>query len=342
MPRIQFSVIGLNHGHIYGQADALIAAGAGLVSFFAPEPELCASFARRYPGVRQAGSREEILDDPSIQLVASAAINCERAALGIETMRHEKDFMVDKPGFTTLDQLRDVRRVQRETGRIYSVDFSERFHHRASVKAGEVAAAGAIGRVVQTVGLGPHRSNPPSRPGWFFDRAQCGGILADIASHQFDQFLFYTGSTRAEVVSAQIGNFRHREYPGLDDFGDAMVRGDRGTGYLRVDWLTPDGLDTWGDTRLTILGTEGFIEIRKNCDLAGREGDNHLFLVDQRGTYYVDCSGQHCPYAGRLIDDVLNRTETAMTQEHCFLASQLALEAQERAVRLTDIQRAER
>jgi predicted dehydrogenase len=331
MRRIRFAVIGLNHGHIYGQVDALLAAGGELASFFGVEDALCAEFYQRYPGVRRAREAAEILEDPSIALVASAAINCERAALGMAVMRHGKDFMVDKPGFTTLEQLAEVRRVQAETGRIYSVDFCERFHHPATVQAGELVAAGAIGRVLQTIGLGPHRANLQSRPAWFFKKDQYGGILADIASHQFDQFLWFTGSTRAEVVAAQTGNFRFPEYPELEDFGDVLLRGDGGTGYVRVDWLTPDGLETWGDGRLTILGTEGFLEIRKNCDLGGRPGGNHLFLVDGDGTRYFDCSGHPCPYAAELIDDVLHRTETAMPQRHCFLAAELALEAQRRA-----------
>jgi predicted dehydrogenase len=173
--------------------------------------------------------------------------------------------------------------------------------------------------------------NLKSRPEWFFDRKRFGGIICDIGSHQFDQFLFFTGSTKAEVVSAQIGNVHHPQYPLFEDFGDTVVRGDKGTGYIRVDWFTPDGLNTWGDGRLTILGTEGYIELRKNIDIAGREGGNHLFLVDQKSTQYIDCSKEPLPYGKQLVDDIINRTETAMTQEHCFLATELALKAQKQA-----------
>ncbi len=331
MQRIRFAVIGINHGHIYSQVDALISAGGKLVSFFAIENDLSAGFAARYPNIRKARSAAEILEDSSVALIASAAINSERAPLGISVMRHGKDFMVDKPGFTTLDQLAEVRFVQAETGRIYSVNFCERFHHPATVRASELVAAGAIGRVVQTIGLGPHRANLASRPDWFFRREEYGGILTDLGAHQFDQFLWFTGSTRAKIVTAQTGNYRFLERPDFEDFGDVAIRGDRGTGYARVDWLSPDGVETWGDGRLTILGTEGFIEIRKNSDLARSANGNHLFLVDQSLTRYFDCSSHPCPYAGQLIDDVLNRTETAMPQQHCFLASQLALEAQQHA-----------
>ena len=185
--------------------------------------------------------------------------------------------------------------------------------NRATVKAGELVKAGAIGTVIQTVGLGPHRElQGTPRPDWFYVKAQYGGILTDIASHQFDQFLFFTGSNKAEVVASQVGNVAHPQWPGLEDFGDVMLHGNGGNGYIRVDWFTPDGLSTWGDGRLTILGTEGFIEIRKNVDIGGRPGGSHLFLVDQKETRYVDASQQDLPYGTQLVDDVLNRTETAV------------------------------
>lgn len=338
LPKLRFGVIGLNHNHIYGQCNLLLRAGAELVSFYAVEPDLTGPFAQTYPQARQAASAEEILTDESLQLIVSAAIPNERAPLGISAMQHGKDFMSDKPGFTSLDQLATARQVQAETGRIYSICFSERFENPATVKAVELVQAGAIGQVVQTIGLGPHRTNLASRPDWFFRRAQYGGILTDIASHQVDQFLTFTGSTQAEVVVAQVANYKHPQYPELEDFGDLVLRGNGGTGYIRVDWYTPDGLNTWGDGRLTILGTEGYIELRKYCDLAGRPGGNHLFLVDGSGVHYFDCAGVDLPYGRQLIGDILNRTEIAMTQAHCFLASELTLTAQAQAHRLGNLQ----
>ena len=335
--RIRFAAIGLNHGHIYGQVNLLLKAGAELVSFYAREPELAAQFAQTYPQARLARSVEEILDDESLQLVVSAAIPNERAPLGIEVMRHGKDYMSDKPGFTTLEQLAEVRRVQAETGRIYSVCFSERFNNPATVKAGELVQAGAIGRVVQTIGLGPHRTNLPTRPAWFFRRAQYGGILDDIGSHQVDQFLFFTGSTQARVLASQVANYKHPQHPELEDFGEVLLQGNGGSGYVRVDWYTPDGLDTWGDGRLVVLGTDGYVEVRKNCDIAGRPGGNHLFLVDHKGTHYIDCSQVELPYGRQLLADIVNRTETAMPQAHCFLASELALQAEAQAERLGNL-----
>ena len=334
-PKIRYSVININHNHIYGMVDAVTRGGGQLVSFYAKEPDLVAAFAKRYPNAKLATDKKEILEDKSIQLIMSSGIPVERAPLGIEVMKHGKDYLVDKPGITTLEQLKNVRAVQKETKSIYSIMYSERHENRATVKAGELVKAGAIGKVIQTIGMGPHRMNPKSRPEWFFDKQYYGGIITDIGSHQFDQFLFFTGSTKADIVASQVGNVHYPQYPKFEDFGDIMVKGDNGTGYIRVDWFTPDGLNTWGDGRLTIMGTEGYIEIRKNVDIASHAGGNHLYLVNQKETQYIDCSKEPLPFGEQFVNDILNRTETAMTQAHCFLATELALKAQKNAQTLS-------
>lgn len=331
---IRFSVIGINHNHILGMVDSLIKGGGLLISVYAKEPELLADFTKRYPNAKVAKSEAEILEDNSIQLVASSAIPVDRAPLGIRVMKSGKDFMTDKPGIVTFDQFKEVKKVQEETKRIYSIVYSERLGNPASVKAGELILSGAIGKVVQTTGLGPHRMNPGLRPDWFFDPEKAGGILCDIGSHQCDQFLFYTNSKQAEVSLSQIGNFKTTKYPKYQDFGDMSVRSPHATGYIRIDWFTPDGLNTWGDGRTFILGTEGYIEMRKYVDIAGRAGGNHLFLVNQKETKYFDCSQVYMPYGEQLVSDVVNRTETAMSQDHCFLATELALTAQKMAFKL--------
>ncbi|MBM3598060.1 MAG: Gfo/Idh/MocA family oxidoreductase [Alphaproteobacteria bacterium] len=335
---VRFAVIGLNHNHIQGMTRALKEAGATLVAVHAPEDELAKPFLETHPGAKRVGDKRQILEDKSIHCVLSASINNERAPLGIEVMRHGKDFLVDKPGVTTLEDLAQLRQVQRETGRKYLIWFSERLEQRATVKAGELVKAGAIGRVFHTVGLGPHHLRAATRPAWFFKRAQYGGVLTDIASHQLDQFLFFTEATSAEIVASHVGNQNNPDHPELEDFGDVLVRGKgpagEATGYVRVDWFTPEGLGVWGDGRLTLAGTEGTIELRKYVDIAGRTGANHLFLVDNKGINYMDCSATPLPFAQQFLVDVIDRTETAMSQEHCFAVCELALTAQARAVRL--------
>lgn len=325
---IKFAAIGINHGHIYGQVECLLRAGAELVAFHAPEDDLAAAFAAKFPQAKRVPDAAIILEDRSIAVIVTAAIPGDRAAISIAAMRHGKDVLSDKPGMTSLAELAELRAVQAETGRIFSVLYSEHFETRSTVKAGELVAAGAIGEVVSTVGLGPHSINNGKRAEWFYDRKRYGGILCDIASHQCEQFLFFTGTLEAEVISASVASRANPDRPGLQDIGDIHLRTARTTGYIRVDWFTPKGLPTWGDGRLTILGTEGYMELRKYIDIAGRPGTDHLFLVDGKGTHYVDCSAIQLPFGRQFLTDVANRTETAMSQAHCFKAMELALNAQ--------------
>jgi predicted dehydrogenase len=333
-PRIRFSAININHAHIYGMTDAVTRGGGELVSVYAKEPELLAAFTKKYPTVKVAKSEAEILEDPSIQLILSSGIASERAPLGVRAMKHGKDFLSDKPGITTLEQLAEVRKVQKETKKIFSIMYSEHFENKATVKAGELVKQGAIGKVIQTIGLGPHKINLNSRPAWFFDKNKFGGILTDIGSHQVDQFLFFTGSTQAEVVASQTGNVHHPEHPLFEDFGDMMLKGNGGTGYVRVDWFTPSSLKVFGDGRLTILGTEGYIELRKYVDIANREKGGNLYLVNNKEVSYIDCEEVVLPFGEQFVNDIVNRTETAMTQKHCFLAMELAIKAEKFAKKL--------
>jgi len=334
MKHVRFAAIGLDHCHIFGQIDLMLQAGAEFVAYCGAEQKFFAKpFAETYPQARRVDDPRRILEDDSIAIVLSAAVNSERAPLGIEVMRHGKDFMVDKPGITSLAQLAEVRKVQQETGRIYSICYSEHFQTRSTVKAGELLRAGAIGKLVNTVGLGPHRLNKPRRTDWFFQREKFGGILTDIASHQCEQFLFFTDRLDAELVAATVANRANPDHPEFQDFGEILLRTQDATGYIRVDWFTPDGLPTWGDGRLTLIGTEGYMELRKYVDISGAPGTDHLFLVDKKGVRRIDCSDVELPYGRQLVADVVNRTETAMPQARCFGAAELALKAQALAER---------
>jgi predicted dehydrogenase len=332
-----FAAIGLNHGHIYGQTDVMIGAGCRLKSFFAAEDDLAAAYGAKYAGAERAAHEAAILEDPEIRLVLGAGVLADRAPMAVRAMRHGKDVMLDKPGATTLAQLDELRRTQAETGRILSILYSEHYTQPATVAAGDLVRAGAIGRVLQTVGLGPHRLGNYDRPDWFWKPERTGGILTDIGSHQIEQFLFFTGSSTAEIVASQVANFDHPDVPGFEDFGDILIRSPEAAGYIRVDWFTQDGLGTWGDGRLFVLGTEGTIELRKYVDISGRPGGDHLFLVDRKGTRHIDCSTTRIVYGENLRDDVNDRTETAMPQDHCFRAMELALQAQARAARITGV-----
>jgi len=332
-----FAAIGLDHGHIYGQCNGLTEAGGVLKSVYDPDPKKLDDFCSKYPGVKRAAAENEILSDPDVMLVAGAAVPSERCDLGLRVMSAGKDYFTDKTPLTSLEQLEAAKAKVKETGKKYMVYYSERLHVESAVFAGQLIEQGAIGRVIQVLGLGPHRLGAAGRPDWFFQKEKYGGILCDIGSHQIEQFVFYAGAKDAVVTRSQIANYNHPQYPELDDFGDAVLVADNGvTNYFRVDWFTPDGLQMWGDGRLFILGTEGFIEQRKYMQLGekGSHGGN-VYLANKSGEIYYNVEGKiGYPFFGQLILDCLNRTENAMTQDHAFKAAELCVKAQLQAEKI--------
>jgi predicted dehydrogenase len=329
---MRFAAIGLDHRHIYDLTQGLLEAGLDCAGYW-PEttaPIVLEGFQKRFPGV-PAVDKAALLGDPSIAVVALAAVPCDRAALAIEAMRYGKDVLCDKPGVTTLDQLAEVEQVARETGRIFSVCFG-RFLSPALEVAMDIARQGGIGRLVQMAGLAPHRLNRALRPDWFFEREKFGGILNDLACHHIDSFLALTGATEVEIAHSAVGQFGTA--PDFDDFGEIVLRTPEATAYVRVDWFTPDGLPTWGDGRMFLLGTEGTLELRKNLDIEGRPGTDHVFVADRHGTRHIDAGGRAVTSFRAFAEDVARRPRTGLPQRQVFDVCRLALQAQARATRL--------
>lgn len=328
-----FAAIALDHGHIYGMCQGLVDAGATLTKVYDPDPEKMKALKSKFPSVECVTSEADILEDPTIQLVAAAAIPSERSSLGNRVMKHGKDYFTDKTPFTTLGQLEETKKVVLDTKQKYMVYYSERLHVESAVYAGQLVEEGAIGDVIQVTGFGPHRLNAPSRPDWFFKRDKYGGILCDIGSHQIEQFLYFTGNSDATVLHSKVANYTSKQYPELEDYGDATLVGENGaTHFFRVDWHTPDGLGVWGDGRLFLTGTKGTIEIRKYIDVAKDTRGDHVYLVNDDGEQHLHVSGEvGFPFFGELILDCIHRTENAMTQAHAFKAAELCLLAQEQA-----------
>ncbi|MCX6953864.1 MAG: Gfo/Idh/MocA family oxidoreductase [Verrucomicrobia bacterium] len=332
-----FAAAHFDHNHIGGMCSSLVAAGGTLKWVYEPDAKKRDDFLKRNKDAKVARSLDEILADPEVKLVASAAVTSERGPLGCRVMEGGKDYFTDKAPFTTLEQIEQARAVVAKTKRKYMVYYSERLTSEAGMFATDLVASGVLGRVVQVAGFGPHRLSKPTRPAWFFERAKYGGILCDIGSHQCEQFLTYGGATDAKVVHAAVGNFANPETPELEDFGEATFVGNNGaTNQIRVDWFTPDGLSTWGDGRTFILGTKGYIELRKYANVGVAKGGDHVFLVDGKSEHYIPVAGKvGTRFFGELILDCLNRTEKAMTQAHAFKAAELCVKAQNAAIRLT-------
>ncbi len=329
--------VGLDHGHIYGMCHGLEDAGAGIAAVYDPDPAKIEAFVNAFPGCEAAESEDAVLGRADLQMIASAAVTADRGPLGLRVMDHGKHYFSDKAPFTTFEQLEAARAKVAETGLIWGVCYSERVQNESAVFAGQLIEEGAIGTVLQVIGMGPHRLGASARPAWFFEKARYGGILTDIGSHQIEQFLFFAGAKDARLLHSKVANFNHPEYPELEDFGDATLVGDNGaTSYFRVDWFTPKGLSTWGDGRTFILGTEGYIELRKYTDVAREPQGDQVYIVNGEGEKHLSVGGKvGFPYFGQLILDCMNGTDNAMPQAHTFKAAELCLVAQRDAERIT-------
>ena len=327
----RFAAIGLDHRHVYDLTAGLLAEGAVCAGYNpdTTDPRVLAGFRKRFPDV-PAVETERLLDDPAIDFIVLSARPCDRADLAIAAMRRGKDVMSDKPGVTTVAQLDAVRRAVAETGRIWSICVG-RVASPAIQAALQVVRSGELGRLVQVVNLAPHRLNRALRPAWFFDKPAYGGIINDIGVHAIDTFLAFADAPDAEIASATIGAFG-TDPPGFEDFAELILQTPAVRGYCRMDWFTPDGLPTWGDGRLFLVGSEGSLELRKNLDIEGRPGTDHMFVANRTGTRYVDCSGLPVTY---YRDFLTSLTTRSFDPEPVFTMCRLALTAQASASRFT-------
>lgn len=326
-----FAATAMEHTHLYSMCGALRSAGGYLKWVYDNDRGKCESMLKKFPEAKIATGIDQILEDKSVRMIAAAGIPSERGPLGVKVMNAGKDYFTDKTPFTSLSQLDEARRVAKQTGCKYMVYYSERLHSECSTVAYQMVQQGAVGKVVNIIGLGPHRlGNPEWRPDWFYKRAQYGGIICDIGSHQCEQFLAFSGEKDGSVNFARAVNAGHPQFPELEDFGEVSLTGANGTScYFRADWFTPDGLKTWGDGRTVIMGTEGTIEMRKYIDIATDFGGDRLYFINGKHEVNVEVKGTAgCPFFGQLIRDSLDRTETAMTQEHAFKAAEICLKAQ--------------
>lgn len=336
-----FAVAHLDHGHIYGQTKGLLGAGATLTHVYDTDSERLAAFCEAFPQARPVERFEDILDEPSIQLVASAAIPHQRADIGAQVLRADKHYFTDKSPFTTLSQLAMIKDLVAESGRRYFVYYAERIHNEAAWHAGEMVAQGAVGDVIQVLNIAPHRLAIATRPPWFFQKRCYGGIITDIGSHQVEQFLTYSGCVDAEINFAAVRNHSHPEKPELEDFGEFSLSGiaagaqsgaKPASFYSRIDWYTPAGSPVWGDGRTFILGTRGSLEVRKYVDLARSAPAAMVLYTNEETVEEIDCLGRvGFPFFGQLILDALNSTELAMTQAHIFKAAEISMLAQAQA-----------
>lgn len=329
--QVHFGVVGLEHPHVLAQV-ALLEAAGGVLAGWVPGPggpgDLSEGFARLRPDAPRFPALDDLLGAPEVTLLVGAPAPAERAEIALRALRAGKDVLVDKPGAIRLSEVERLREAVRATGRRWWVFFSEHVASPATLRAEQMVREGALGELVHAIALGPHRIGAAPRPAWFHDRDRSGGILGDLASHAMEQVLALFGDAPAEVAWARTANHAHPEHPAFDDLGEAALRVGGGSAYVRVDWLTPDGLPTWGDVRLLLTGSEATLEVRKTLDPGGAPGSDHLILVDRTGVHRLAAADAPVRFGQALLRDVATGSSGALPVERCLRATELALRAE--------------
>jgi predicted dehydrogenase len=332
---MRFAVIGLSHVHALSMTEALLGLPEVACDGFAPEDTPVArGFQSVFSDLRPR-PREDLLGDPAIDLVLCADVNGLRGSVLAEALAAGKHVFVDKPPVTTLQDLETVERAAKKNGKLFFVYFGERLDNPLLLKTKQLIGEGRIGRVVNFIGLGPHKLSIEHRPAWMFDPALYGGILNDIASHQVELFTWLTGQQVARFRS-RVGNFGTPQYPTFEDFGDAWFEGDGGaTGYVRVDWFTPDALPTWGDIRQMLVGTEGTLEIRSNINVGSADAGPVLLLTTRESApEVVDPGDIDTAWAPKLVADIQDGVNRLMPHDRTFQALRTVLSMQSQAERI--------
>ena len=285
MSELTLAVIGVDHRHIYGQLAGMLAAGGRCAGWWTQgDPHPVEGFFKRFPDVPRVDDRRQLLDDPDVDLVLIADIPARPRRPGDRSHArrqgcHDRQAGLHHPG---------TARGASQNGCRDRSHLVRRFL-RTVRNPGVDQGGGAGARRRHRPGRADRRPRPaPPQPR---DAAPTGSSTPRnmAASCAISPRIRSTSScsipdpTMRRSSRPASGNFANPDDPGLEDFGEILIRSDRGQGYIRVDWYTPDALPTWGDGRLTILGTEGTIELRKYVDIAGRPGTDHLFLVKRNG-----------------------------------------------------------
>lgn len=318
---MRLAIAGLAHPHVqYLLTEVDHVADVELVGMADPDPELLERYNQRY-GVSTYHDHRKLLDATSPEVVGVAGVYGDRAGVVVDALQAGAHVLADKPLATTLDQLAEIEGAA--GSRTVSVLFEKRFYP-VTRAARELVAAGELGDLVQLAATGPHRLGRSDRPSWFFRRRCYGGPLGDLAVHDVDLALLFSGA-RSGWVTASQGNAAVPDRPEFADHASALLQAGALAATLEVNWLTPDGSPYHGDYRLRVTGTTGTLEIffaRGHVDA----------VTDRRGPWRAELPMGLRP-AEDAVASLLGGRRPEVDTAASLAATRVALLAQESADR---------
>ncbi len=261
---LRLGIAGVRHPHV----DLLVTAALGrpdlvrIVALAEDDPALRDRYARRLdPGVRLYADHRAMLAHERLDVAGVAAINAARGDIVRDCLVAGLHVIADKPLCTTLDDLAAIEAAWRAGDRHLTVMLEKR-GWAATLGLRALLRDGTLGVPALAWASSPHRLRPATRPEWMFDRACYGGILNDLAVHDIDLLLWFSGA-RAGEVQGLTGNRANRDRLGFEDVGQVYLRADDGPlATLEVHWYSPEAAPYHGDYRLVLTGTSGTAEVR--------------------------------------------------------------------------------
>ncbi|WP_405056649.1 Gfo/Idh/MocA family oxidoreductase [Kribbella sp. NBC_01505] len=273
--------------------------------------------AERYATPYQAKvftDHQQLLDETRPDVVMVAGIYADRGRAVVDALDAGAHVLADKPLCTSLTDLTAISEASRRNNRHVTVLLEKRYYPETLAMAELIDELGTIHGVVST---GPHKLNRPTRPEWFFDRTRYGGLLNDLAVHDIDAALHFTGLTAGTVSGALASE------PGFPRYGTATLTGPGVLITAGVDWLTPAASPLHGDYRMKLVGSNGTAELqwaRKRL----------VLTTTDKAPYDVVLPPGHRP-AELPLQALANGNEPDITTSNSLLVTRLALLAQQSA-----------
>ncbi|MEF3304942.1 Gfo/Idh/MocA family protein [Paenibacillus sp. GYB003] len=322
---LRFGIYGCQHGHIAAFIGEMTALGAECAGIYEPEANALAKRLSGQYGIPLLESAEP-LQDESIRIIGSSAINNEKIDVIEWCERYGKHIMLDKPIVTNRSALERLEAVV-ERGRIQvGILLTERFRPAIAALKRNIED-GRLGRIVSITMRKPHKLSPASRHAWHFSKEQNGGLIIDLFIHDFDLLRWLTGQ-EIESIHSLLAKHTAPEHPTFFDTAGAQVLMRGGTmAQLYTDWHTPDKSWTWGDGRIFVTGTAGCAELRLSGDPSTVANEELYFQITHEEPF-VRIVPEAVPVS--ITADFLGRIEgkpSILTHRDILEASRAAVHA---------------
>ena len=151
--------------------------------------------AERFGVPKYSADYMDLINDPDIDAVLVCSPTPTHADISIAAMKAGKHVFCEKPVHTSLDKIKEVAQVAKETGRKLQIGFNRRFDHNHKAVQRAVKE-GKLGNV-EIIKITSRDPEPPS-PEY---AASSGGLYIDMMIHVFDMAMFLAGSDVKEVYA---------------------------------------------------------------------------------------------------------------------------------------------